>query len=136
IYVTEPIAKPSDPAGNFATNGLVDVAFLDNDRFLALERSFSTGAGFTIRIFLADLRRATNVRNFHILSGHDVRPAKKTLLLDLDKLGITLDNIEGITFGPQLSTGERTLILIADNNFAASQVTQILAFAVNDGALD
>jgi hypothetical protein len=49
--------------------------------------------------------------------------------------GDTLDNIEGITFGPRLRTGERTLILVSDNNFSAIQFTQFLAFAIRRGAL-
>ena len=53
----------------------------------------------------------------------------KELLLDLTTLGVTLDNIEGITWGPQ-SNGHSTLVLVSDNNFDAAAVTQFLAFEV------
>jgi hypothetical protein len=44
--------------------------------------------------------------------------------------GVKLDNIEGISWGPRLANGNRTLVLVADNNFADNQVTQFLAFEV------
>ena len=55
---------------------------------------------------------------------------KKTLLLDLNTLGIPLDNVEGMTLGPRLPDGRRSLVLVSDNNFAASQFTQFLLFAL------
>jgi hypothetical protein len=44
-------------------------------------------------------------------------PATKKLLLNLDDLGIYIDNIEGVTFGPVLPNGHKTLGMVADNNF-------------------
>ena len=43
---------------------------------------------------------------------------------------IPLDNVEGIIFGPRLRDGHRSLVLVSDNNFAASQFTQFLLFEV------
>ena len=54
--------------------------------------------------------------------------ALKWPLLDLDKLGIPLDNVEGLTFGPRLRDGRQSLVLVSDNNFAATQFTQFLLF--------
>ena len=56
----------------------------------------------------------------------------KRPLLDLAVLGIRPDNVEGITFGPRLDDGRRTLVLISDDNFSERQKTQILAFAFAD----
>ena len=84
-----------------------------------MERSFSVGApgtGNTIKLYKVDL-------------GAGPSPAK-TLLLDLDELGIPLDNVEGLTFGPRLRHGRRSLVLVSDDNFAATQFTQFLLFAV------
>jgi 3-phytase len=53
------------------------------------------------------------------------------LLFDLDTLGIPLDNVEGLTFGPRLRDGRRSLVLVSDNNFAGSQFTQFLLFALD-----
>jgi hypothetical protein len=59
-----------------------------------------------------------------------IGPAQKTLLFDLDTLGIPLDNVEGMTLGPTLPDGRRALVLVSDNNFATSQFTQFLLFAL------
>jgi hypothetical protein len=41
-----------------------------------------------------------------------------------------LDNVEGMTLGPTLPDGRRSLILVSDHNFAGSQFTQFLLFAL------
>jgi len=41
-----------------------------------------------------------------------------------------IDNIEGVSFGPDLSHGHRSLVLVSDNNFNPDQITQFLAFEV------
>ena len=131
IYITEPIPNPATPPDAFKTNGLVEILAYGHTSFLALERGFSVGAGNTIKLFLADYRHATNVRQLDSIEGRRIRPIEKRLVLDFDELGITLDNVEGITYGPRLPSGDRTLILVSDNNFNANgQFTQFLAFAI------
>ncbi|MDB5845384.1 MAG: hypothetical protein JWP79_2694, partial [Polaromonas sp.] len=44
--------------------------------------------------------------------------------------GVKIDNIEGMAWGPRLPNGHRTLVLVADNNFADNQMTQLMAFEV------
>lgn len=58
-------------------------------------------------------------------------PANKKLLINMDDLGIYIDNIEGVTFGPDLPNGHKTLIFVSDNNFSKEQKTQFLLFEVN-----
>ena len=58
-----------------------------------------------------------------------------SIVAAIDDLGITLDNVEGMTFGPDLPDGRRTLVLVSDDNFSESQVTQFLAFALEGGAI-
>ena len=48
----------------------------------------------------------------------------------MDDLGVYIDNIEGVTFGPRLPNGHKTLVFVADNNFAASEKAQLLLFEV------
>ena len=118
IYNTDPVAEPPVPPTAFAVNGLVELLPLDDDSLIAMERSFSVGAlgtGNTIKLYEVSLRGTT---------------ARKRLLLDLDDLGIPLDNVEGLTFGPKLEHGDRSLVLVSDNNFAATQFTQFLLFAI------
>jgi len=118
-YLTEKIAEPPNPPSAFAVNGLVEVLPLRENTLLTMERSFSVGApdtGNTIKLFRVELNKDGSTT--------------KTPLLDLDVLGIPLDNVEGMAFGPRLGKGQRTLLLVSDNNFAASQFTQFLLFAV------
>ena len=137
VYWTDPIREPPVPATQFAVSGLVELLPLENDELLSMERSFSVGApgtGNKIRLYDVSLKRADNVNGFDslatLLAG--LRPAKKTLVLDLDELGIPLDNVEGMAFGPKLNHGRRSLILVSDNNFAPAQFTQFLLFSAKD----
>ncbi len=127
-YRTEPVRAVPSPADAFATNGLVELLALDDrGTLLALERSFSTGVGNDIRLFVARPDPA----------GADATgrvPLRKELVLDFDELGIVLDNVEGMAFGPDLPDGRRTLVFVSDDNFSETQVGQFLAFAVDGWA--
>jgi hypothetical protein len=128
VYDTDPVAAPSTV---FSVNGLVELLPLNNRFLLSMERSFSVGAGNTIRLYRVALPHATDVHG--VADLHQVphlRPARKTLLLDLDTLGLTLDNIEGLTLGPRLRHGRRTLVLVSDNNFTPGQPSQFLMFTL------
>ena len=125
------------PPTAFAVNGLVELVALDRHTFLAMERSFSVGApgtGNTIKLYVVELAGAKNISARASLAGQldKIRPVQKTLLLDLDDLGIPLDNVEGMAFGPDLADGRRTLVLVSDNNFAPAQFTQFLLFAFTE----
>ena len=58
-------------------------------------------------------RRCTGATNVAGIDDLDkvkkLRTVRKTLLLDLDELGLTLDNIEGMTLGPRLPDGRQSL---------------------------
>ena len=134
VYWTDPIAEPPVPAGSFAVNGLVEVLPLNNNSLITMERSFSVGApepatpSASTRRTRPARRRRRDRQPAPVLAG--VTPVEKTLLLDLDVLGIPLDNIEGMTFGPDLPDGRRSLVLVSDNNFSPAGFTQFLVFAV------
>ena len=137
LYFTETIAEPPVPATNFAVNGLVDLIPLGNHELLTMERSFSVGApgtGNKIKLFRVSLKHADDISGFNSLAGlfPTIDAVEKTLLLNLDVLGRPLDNVEGMTFGPRLRDGRRTLLLVSDNNFAPAQFTQFLLFAYDD----
>jgi hypothetical protein len=136
VYWTDPIAEPPVPATQFAVNGLVELLPLNNQFLLAMERSFSVGApgtGNTIKLYEVALPGADDVNGFDSLQTllGAIQPVAKTLLLDLDALGIPLDNVEGMAFGPGLPDGRRSLILVSDNNFSPAAFTQFLLFAVS-----
>ena len=130
LYQTQPVKPFFNPTGKFAS-GLSDLLALDNQgHFISIERSF-TGFGFTIFLFQISLNNATDIRNFDSIAKVDtseIKPVEKKLLLDLRNLDVSLDNIEGLTLGAKLPSGEQSLILISDNNFRRLQQTQILAF--------
>jgi predicted extracellular nuclease len=102
---------------------------------VALERSFAVGVGYQIRIYAVTLAGATDLRGVEAataVSSSARVPACKRLLFDLGSLGLELPNVEGITFGPLLPDGRRTLVLVSDNNFGRDrQPTQVFAFAVD-----
>jgi hypothetical protein len=131
VYVVEPVAKAPSPATAYRDNGLPEMLALDERRLLMLERGFSQGSGSTIKLFIAEFDGATDVSGMPALAGRSYTPMKKTLLLDLDSLGVRLDNMEGMTFGPTLPDGRRTLVIVSDNNFSRNQITLFLAFAVS-----
>ncbi|WP_433918677.1 esterase-like activity of phytase family protein [Streptomyces canus] len=135
-YPLEPLfATP--PAGSTDTNGVSDIVALDRDRFLVLERaSIYADNNWKARIYLVDLHGATDVLGRDSLtetSAQRVQPVRKTLVTDLsDVPGPTrVDNVEGITLGPRLPDGRRTVVLVSDDNFAARQATQFIAFAAH-----
>lgn len=133
LYITDKVAKSPTPADGFNTNGLVDLLAIDDKHFLSLERSFSVGVGNTIKLYEVSLEGADDISNIASLSKVDsnkIQAVDKKLLLDFDKLNLQLDNIEGLTFGPDLRNGRRSLIVVSDNNFSPTQKTQVLAFSV------
>ncbi|MEM7642888.1 MAG: choice-of-anchor I family protein [Pseudomonadota bacterium] len=67
--------------------------------------------------------------------GEDVTPVEKQFVFDFADLGIPLDNIEGITFGPDLPDGRKTLVVVSDNNFSDAQTTLFIALSIS-GDLD
>ena len=131
-YQIEPVAHPAVPVNAFKINGVSEILWIGQNRLLVVERSFSTGKqACTIRVFIADLNPATDISNIISFSGQSTaKPASKKLLLNMDDLGRYIDNIEGVTFGPNLSNGHRTLIFLADDNFSLLQKTQLLLFEV------
>lgn len=132
LYLTQPVAATLNLPGIFSS-GLVDLVALDNQgHFLSLERSFD-GLGNTIQLFEVSLERADDISGIDSLSAvnlNKIQPAQKQLLLDFKELDLPLDNIEGLSLGPDLADGRRSLIVVSDNNFQSAQRTQVLAFAI------
>jgi 3-phytase len=128
VYPVDPVAATPIPPGAFSVNGLVELLPLNNQFLLAMERSFSVGVGNSVSLHLVGLPGADDVSGVHSLLGAEVSPVTKTEVLDLDTLGLTLDNLEGMTFGPRLPNGHQALLLVSDNNFTPGQVSQFLLF--------
>ena len=148
VYEIEKLERPSFAPGVFFINGLVELLVIDRTTLLALERGYvesaaDPGAGMNyIRLYRVSLAGATDVSRLESIKDRaEVVPVQKTLLLDLSKtpgldreLAPSLDNFEGMTFGPRLADGRPTLILVSDDNFSARQRTWFLAFAIALGS--
>lgn len=130
LYPTEPVAVPPLLPGGRRDAGLVELLALDGSRFLALERSYSEGMGVTVRLFEVSLDGATEITGSAAVDPKRVRPVKKRLVADLTELGIVLDNLEAMSWGPALPDGRCSLLMLSDNNFNVLQTTQLLVFAV------
>ena len=130
-YVIDPVAHPAITPSSFKINGISDILSFDKNKLLVIERSYSTGRlSCTIKVFIADIASATNINDVASLKNKQVKRVSKKLLFNMDDLRIYIDNIEGVTFGPTLSNGKKSLIFIADNNFNPLEQTQFLLFEI------
>lgn len=133
-YPIEPVASRPAP-GREADNGVSEILAVNDHQVLVVERAGVANADgvYTnhVRIYAMDTEGATDIQAIAALAGAVYVPARKRLLLDLEKSGLPrVDNIEGISWGPRLENGRRSLVMISDDNFNPQQVTQILAFEV------
>lgn len=133
-YALPPIPVDAAPGAPFGPdNGLPELLAISDTQFIAIERAFASGVGNTIRLTLAEITAdTTDVSAFASLAGAAYTPMRRTLLLEmpLTYQGITLDNIEAVSWGHTLANGHRTLVLAADNNFSGSQSTQFIALEI------
>lgn len=139
IYLIDPIPNPTNLDKIKGNNGLVDLVALDDGSFLAMERSWvSNTKKNNIRIYHVTINKnATNVLNLKSIKESSVVPLPKKLILNLDEVipfmdenYKRLDNLEGICLGPKLKNGNRTLILVSDNNFSKHQRTLFIALEI------
>jgi hypothetical protein len=125
LYLLEPVEN--------AVNGLTELLTLDQaGHFLSLERSFGVLAGSNAQLFQIATGVATDISGVPTLKGDisGIAPIYKRSLLNLQDLGIPLDNLEGMAIGSRLPDGSRSLILVSDDNFNPAQVTQFLLFRI------
>ncbi|WP_158009581.1 esterase-like activity of phytase family protein [Tenacibaculum todarodis] len=138
-YQLEHITKPSK--GKVNLNGLTAILEYKENHFFIIERTYQSGYGAhgnIIRIFEATVaNETTNILNVASLRKTDFIPLKKKLLFNFENVenkltdGI-IDNIEGITFGPTLANGNKSLLLVSDDNFQlyGKQLNQLLLLEI------
>jgi myo-inositol-hexaphosphate 3-phosphohydrolase len=142
VYVVDAVPEVPEPRDAFRTNGLVELLALDNNgSLLALERAFSVGRGNTVALYEVLTQGALDVGPVADLFWEaegipfEIDPAvQKFMVLDLSEVVTTVDNLEGMSFGPKLPDGRQTLIIVSDNNFNQGQATQFIALALELGA--
>jgi hypothetical protein len=139
VYCTDPLPRvpPVRTVGE-ALVGVSALAFVDPGRLLVLERTALEIDGRfqnRVRIYAVDPDHALDVRGRpRIDLTHAV---DKRLVIDLDAIASRLqpprlDNFEAMALGPKLPSGERTLIIASDDNFARDQRTAFVAFALEE----
>ena len=137
-YELDPVARPSINGNNTMGNGVSEILQLAKNEFLFIERSFSGGyedGGLTLNLYYVNTKGATNISKIKSLNDSKYKVAEKNLVLKFDDLRPLLtnqivDNLEGICFGPRLPNGNRTLMIVSDNNFNlyGPQLNQFLLF--------
>ena len=117
--------------------GLVDIAAIDDKIFYTLERSYIPFSNKNIiRIYKCTINElTTDISKIGSLKNADYSSVHKELVADLDNYLVKmspqeLDNVEGITLGPTLPNGNRSLIVVSDNNFGKGQRTLFMAFEI------
>ena len=123
-YQLEHITKPAK--GNINLNGVTAILEYKENHFFVIERTYQNGYGAygnIVRIFEATIEKeSTNIIEIEALKATNFIPLKKRLLFNFNDVknklteGI-IDNIEGITFGPVLPNGNKSLLLVSDDNF-------------------
>lgn len=140
-YVYE-VAPWAEPSAIFGVNGIVEVLPIDDvGTMLVMERSFSVGGvlgggtGNVVVINEISTQGATDVLGNEALYEEGtpvpVTPVSQMEVFAFDDLGIPIDNIEGMTFGPLMPDGRIPLIVVSDNNFSAGQFTQFIVLALD-----
>jgi hypothetical protein len=114
---------------NESLPGLMDFISIDNaGHFLSLERSYSKTTGYRAALYQLATGVATDISGMRTLPPNikGIVPIRKKLLLNLADLNIPLQNLEGLTLGPRLPDGSRSLLLISDNGANPEVPTQLV----------
>lgn len=126
-YRTDPIGGASwrskDGVDN-ARSGVSALCETDDGILLVLEREFSITLlpRFRCRVYEANFADATDVSSFSSLTNQPVRRLGKRLLHETTGLSM----YEGLTQGPTLRDGSRTLVLVSDGDGLPLKTVQVL----------
>ncbi len=121
--------------------GLSDILAVDDNHFYTIERSHLPLAKKTvIRLFKDSIDdKTTDISKVDSImkTKKNIKTVDKELIADLEDFKgqlsanfQTVENIEGICFGPTLPNGHETIIFVSNNGFKANQRTQFLAFEI------
>ncbi len=135
LYITDPA-----PAEGWDW-GVSDLAALDDDDVLVLERGWRKDYGNAIRIYrvtLDDQSACTPAPDISGMSASlakwlfvdvgDLRPSRRPPVHQPEPNPL-LDNFEGMGLGPRLADGRRSILLVSDDNAHRYQVARVLVLA-------
>ena len=139
-YLLDRVGKK--PLGGFAVNGVTDLLAYGSNKLLVIERSYSSGygnQGNVIKLYSVDHSNAVNTIDYKRLTKVNYYPVRKELIFDFASVeqqltNKSIDNIEGLCFGPILPNGNKSIILISDNNFntGKNQINQFILMEILD----
>jgi hypothetical protein len=132
VYDNGPIFTKATQDPYYNDNGLSEFLFFGPDELLTIERSFALGIGSEINFYLASFSGATDVKGAASIKDAAAKPMSKRKMLKIGEgdFGLDIDNIESVTWGPEVD-GQRTLVIASDNNFNAEQFTQFVVLKLD-----
>lgn len=127
-YVPDAVPQPRRLPWGPQLNGVSEILADGPHHLLVLERAYSAGAGFSARLYRIDTRSGSDTLAVDALRAGNHTPVAKQPVADLGALGAgTLDNLEGMAWGPPLPGGGRVIVFVGDDNFNPAQLTQFIA---------
>jgi hypothetical protein len=124
-YRTDPITA-LNPFISAERSGLVDILPWSGTELLVLERELGGAVvpQFRSRLYLVDTTTGSDVSALAAIDAGGFTPLAKTLLWERS---FASSNFEGMTFGPALDDGSRSLLLISDDGGGLAQNLYALA---------
>jgi hypothetical protein len=116
------------PQDGFYINSVPEILFIGNNKLWVMERSYTKGVGNFVKLFEIETTKATDIKAINSLTENEYIPVSKKMLLDFSDFNQRIDNIEGMTFGPDFPDGSKSLLFISDDNFNEEQETQLWLF--------
>ncbi len=129
-------AIPEQPGeGKHADNGVTEILSINDHEFLVLERASvqADDGSYSnyVRVYKIDITGATDIRDMEAIQNEEITTVEKELVVNLNSLELDkVDNVEGMTWGKKLPNGNDSLVLVSDNNFNDTQITQFIALEV------
>ncbi|SMG17363.1 Uncharacterized conserved protein [Marivirga sericea] len=130
-YNLSSLGVEPDPSDGFYINSVPEIMYIDDHRLWVLERSYIEGVGNFVKLFEIETTNATDIKSVLALQNWTYEFVSKKLLIDFSDYDLKIDNIEGMTFGPDFPNGDKSLLFISDDNFSEMQETQLWLFAVS-----
>lgn len=137
-YHIDALMQEASPPEFF--RGVSEILAVSDTKILVMERGAKISPKklwtSTVGIYLVDLSKATDISGTDKMDITKITSAAKTQLIDFEK-DLTkvrgdkvVDNFEALAWGPKLPDGRKTLLVMTDNNFSKTQITELLVFAV------
>ncbi len=120
--------------------GVSEVLAISETKLLVMERGVRLFAknlwAQTVTLYVADLFTGTDVLALNKLSDGKFVGVSKSKILDFEtdlaavRGDKTVQNFEALSWGPKLPNGDRTLLVLSDNNFSKNETTELVVFRV------